>query len=249
MHQSAVKLSLSDSLWAWFETNKKQVAWSAGIIAVVAFFGSYYFWRQGERQSEASLALSRVETGSELSDGKRGAPPEAYLKVAADYPATEAGGRALLLAGTTLFERGKYAEAQSQFERFCRDYPESPFLPQARLGVASSLYAQGKVEEAVPAYEIVVNRYADSVAEPQAQFTLASIYESQGKLEQAWSLFEKLAQSDLNSSIGSEAGMRSEELKVKLPGSSSLTNLVTNVVRPVSVSNSAAVTQPTNPKP
>jgi predicted negative regulator of RcsB-dependent stress response len=217
MEQDVVELSLYERLWAWFETNKKQAMWGAVALAVISFIIAFYIWRQGENEVSAAEAFTQAMEGAS-ADGKRIESPEAFLKVAAEHPGTSAAGRALLQAATLLFESGKYTEAQAQFERYSRENPDSPFLPQSMLGVAASLDAQGKTNDAARAYENLANRYPGANVAPQAQFALARIYEAQGKLEQAWTLYEKLVQtSGLNSSIGSEAGIRAEELRAKMP--------------------------------
>jgi hypothetical protein len=52
---------------------------------------------------------------------------------------------------------------------------------------------------------------------PQAKFALARLYAAQGNPEAAYSLFEGLATDERFTSIGSEAGMRAEELRNKYP--------------------------------
>ena len=218
MQQEVVQLSLLDKFLAWFETSKKQAAWGIAIIAVVAFVVSFFFWRHGQREDQASKALTMAMADMSFRDGRRVEDPEAYLKVAADYPGTEAAGRALLQAGGTLFTQGKFTEARTQFERFLHEYPGSPFQPEASLGAAACLDAEGKTSEAVVAYGNVAKNYPSATVTPQAQFALARIYEAQGKSEQAWLTYEKLAQEQgPASSMGAEAGVRAEELKEKMP--------------------------------
>ena len=69
-----------------------------------------------------------------------------YLKIAADYQGTSAGQRALLQGAAMLFAAGRYADAQTQFQKFLDAYPDSFFAAQAALGVATSLDAQGKTD-------------------------------------------------------------------------------------------------------
>ena len=52
---------------------------------------------------------------------------------------------------------------------------------------------------------------------PQARFALARLYEAQNKPELARNLFEEVERSNPYGSLGSEAGMRLEELKLKYP--------------------------------
>ncbi len=213
-------------LWAWFETNKKQVSYGAAGLLVVGLIAWFWLWRQSEQEVNASEALSNVSSPQLGGAGARPDVADAYLKVAASYPNSSAGARAQLLAAGSLFVEGKYPEAQAQFEKFMRDHRDSPFLGEALLGAASSLDAQGKTNEAKTAYENIKDHHPNEYVAAQAKFALAGMYEAQNKPELALPLFEDIARTDPYGSLGSEAGMRSEELKVKYP------NLVPPAIAP-----------------
>ncbi len=143
--------------------------------------------------------------------------PDEYLKLAAAYPASSAAARALLRAAASLFIEGKYPEAQAQFQRFARDYRDNPYMGQAMLGIAACLDAEGKTDEAIAAYKSLIDHHPGENVIPQAKFALARLYEAQNKPELARPLFEDVARGDAYGSLGSEAGMRLEELKIKHP--------------------------------
>jgi tetratricopeptide (TPR) repeat protein len=216
MSSEVVELPLSHKLWAWFETNRKQATWGSAIIVVVGLIIWFVVWQQGEKEVNASEALSKVTSMIATSPGAR-PDASAYLKVAADYPKSSAGARALLLAAGSYFVEGKYPEAKTHFERFAREHHDSPFMGQALLGIAACLDAQGKTNEALTTYKDLVDHRPGENVVPQAKFALARLYEAQGKVDLARTLFEDLARADAYSSIGSEAGMRLEELLVKNP--------------------------------
>ena len=186
-------------------------SWLSGVI--VAFF----LYRQNEADIAAGEALSNVSLPQVTAAGSRADPAEAYLKVAAAYPNSRAGARALLLAAGSLFVDGKYPEAKTQFERFKRDYSDSPFMGEALLGIAACLDAQGKTREAMAAYKDLIDRHSGDSNVPQAKFALGRLYEAQNEPEQARNLFEEVERSDPYGSLGDEAGMRLEELKTKYP--------------------------------
>ena len=143
------------------------------------------------------------------------------LKVEPENAGTQAGAQAILLAGGALFTQGKFAEAQSQFERLLKDYPGNQFSPQALLGVASSLHAQGKLDLALTAYKNA-ERPGSSTA-TQAKFGQASILATQGKGSEAMALYEGIfidLREDRSNPLGSEAAMRAMELRAKLPAPS-----------------------------
>lgn len=220
MEQNVADLTVLERTWAWFEANKKQVAWGAGILVVAGVIVSYYVWSQGEKEVSAGEALSDAMAAA-LPGGGQVDSADAYLKVATAHPGTSAGARALLAAAVDLFRQGKYAEAQVQFQKFNRDYPDSPFRSQAMLGVAASLDALAKPEEAARAYKALIDRHPGAAVVPQAKFALARIYESQNKLDAARSLYEDIAHAQGYSSLGNEAGIKVEELRSKLPATGS----------------------------
>ena len=124
---------------------------------VVGLIVAFVLYRADEADVAASEALSNVAL-PQMTGASRGDTADAYLKVAATYPGSRAGARALLLAAGGLFVEGKYAEAKTQFETFNREYASSPFRGEALLGIASCLDAQGKTNEAVTAYKDLIDR-------------------------------------------------------------------------------------------
>jgi tetratricopeptide (TPR) repeat protein len=216
MESEAAQIPLWQQAWAWFETNKKPALWGAGAVVVIGLIVAFVLYRSNEADIAASEALSNV-TLPGAAGASRGDTVNAFLKVAATYPNSRAGARALLLAAANLFADGKYPEAKAQFERFTREYASSPFRGEALLGIASCLNAQGITAEAVTAYKDLIDRRLSEYVLPQARFALACCYEAQNKPELARNLFEEVERNNPSSSLGSEAGMRIEELKLKYP--------------------------------
>ena len=176
-----------------------------------------YLYRQNEQEVTAAEALSSVAV-PQMSGGRAG--PEsaaAYLKVAADYPRSRAAARAVLLAAGSLFAEGKYADAKTQFERFAREYGNSPLMAQALLGSAACQDALGKTNEAITAYNNLIRQYPGENVVSQARFALGRLYEAQNDPEKARTQFEEVARANPYGGIGSEAGMRVEELNLKYP--------------------------------
>lgn len=216
MEQNVAELPVFDRAWAWFDANRKQVIWGAGAVLVVGAVLGFYFWRQHAVLVEASEALSAVEAQLAIPGGARNESAEAYLKVANEHAGTGAAARALLQGGAVYFAQTKYADAQTQFQRFLREYGDSQYRSQALLGNAACLDALGKADEAAAAYQALAQQ-AGSVVAPQAKFALARIYESQGRLEQAKALYDELARGEGSASFANEAGVKAEELRQKLP--------------------------------
>ena len=220
MDSKVAELPLTDKLFAWFETNKRQALMFVVAAAVVALVAWFVLWQKEEKANTASDALSSVLVAQLSGTAARmetSESAEEYLKIAAAYPKSSAGARALLLAGGNYFLAARYPEAQAQFERLVREYPNSPFRPQALLGIAVSFDAQGKTDQAITAYKELTSRYSSESIVTQAKFSLACLYESQQKLELARDLFGEVEREDRMGSYGVDAGMRLEALFAKNP--------------------------------
>jgi len=233
MHSDVTEAAAFFKAWAWLDKNKKQVGYAVLGIAVVSLGVWFVVWQQDQKRVAAGEALSRVfvpQTLPQPGGDRRAEPADDYLKVASQYQNSSAESRALLLAGAALFTQGKFADAQTQFDKFLREKPDSSFTSQALLGVAACLDAQNKTNEAITAYKNLVDRRPNDSSVPQAKFALARLYEAQQKPELARPLLEDVARTDPYGGMGAEAGMRLEELKLKYP----------SLVPPVAPSTNAA---------
>ncbi|MGB8370685.1 MAG: tetratricopeptide repeat protein [Verrucomicrobiia bacterium] len=207
-------------LWPWLEANRIRIIWVSGVIVVAAGVISFYSWQRGQNEITAGKALTQMMS-SIPRNATASQQADLYLKIAADYQGTSAGQRALLQAAAMLFAAGRYADAQAQFQKFLDVHPDSFFAAQAALGVATSLDAQeGKTDLAAGVYQRIINTYSDAVAVDSARFALAQIDEHQGKLAEAANLYEAIVRYNPNGSLGSEAGLRLMELKMKLQSAS-----------------------------
>jgi TolA-binding protein len=202
--------------WAWLDTNRKQVTYGITIVVGVTLIVWFFVWRSSEKEIAASEALSSLAlpmlTGAGKTEGTDG-----YLKLVAEYPNSAAAARALLQAAGAAFAEGKYPEAKGLFERFRGQYRDSAYIGEALLGIAACFDAQGQTNEAMTAYRDLVDHHPGETVIPQAKFALARLSEAQNKPEQAKTYFEEVARNDPYGSLGSEAGMRLEELKIKYP--------------------------------
>lgn len=217
MDSDAAQLPLSDRLLAWFETNKKQALWGAVIVVAAGLIVGFMMWRKAEKEIEAGEALSAVSVPYTAGINRNGNISDAYLKVANNYTGTRAAARAVLMAAGEDYLQGRFDQARTTFERFRREHGDSPLAGQAMLGIAASYEAQGKNAEAITAYKDLVEHRPNDTAVPQAKFALANLLEHDNKPEQALNYFEDIVRNDPYGSLGSEAGMRAEELKQKFP--------------------------------
>jgi TolA-binding protein len=202
-------------LWAWFEINRKQVMLGAAIVVGGGLIAWYVVWQQQVSRTAAEEALSDVAVQG-MTTGQHPSS-DAYLRLATKYPNSGAGARALLLAATTLFTEGNYAQALVQFERFRHEYRDSPLVGQAILGVAASLDAQGKANEAVEAYQDLIRHHPGESLIPQAKLALAQLYIGKNQPDLAAGALADVARDESAGSLASEAALELQQLRMKLP--------------------------------
>lgn len=235
MESEVVQLPLADQLWVWFQKNKKPAILGASVVVIVGLVVWFVVYQRDQRQVEASEALSGVVAAQVNAPGgvQSAGAASAYLKVASQYPNSGAAGRAVLMAAGSLFAEGKYDEAKAQFQRFTHENHSSPFMGEAMLGIASCLEAQKHTQDAITAYKELVDRHPSEAVLLQARFALGRLSQAQNQPEQALNYFEQVAQADPYGSLGAEAGMRAEELKLQHP----------NLVAPPAVPGAAMATK------
>ena len=211
---------------AWLELNRTRVlVVTLAVVAVVVGL-LWYVRHESEREDRASRALSEVRTSMNPAQAAAPESIEGFRKIANEYQGTQAGARALLMAGSNLFLEGKYDAAQAEFERFLREYPGSPWAGQAALGVAKAFDARNQRTEAITKYDDVRKRFANTPVADEATLGLARMYELEGKQEEAIKLYHALSEA-ASSSIGTRAGYHKEIL---LKTSPELTNAIAPIL-------------------
>ena len=220
-------------LLAWIEVNKAKVAAGAIILVLIGFAIATLRYMRQQKEVRASSELLALK--ATLTPQTNVPPPQAsaLLKVANDFQGTSAAERARILAATSLFTEGRYAEAEKEFSQFVKDHPESPWVAEAAYGVATAQEAQNKVNEAQASYQNVATAYASTALADDAKLALARIYEGQKKADQALRLYNELLAPQAGAQPGemrnAQASQRKEALLRANPQLS--TNLA---VRPLS---------------
>lgn len=174
----------------WAEAHRKQLLIGLIALVVVGLVITFYFVHQSQVQDDANNALSKLLVRTSTTSPEP--TPELFMRVANDYPNTDGGNRAFLLAASELYTQGKYDEARAQFQRFLQEHPDSPFAGQAALGIASCLDAQGRTDDAINAYRNAADRYQTPNVAPQARMALARLYQTQGKLAETRNQLEEI---------------------------------------------------------
>lgn len=178
-----------EELMAWLMDNIKQVIIALVVLAVIGIGIGIYIHSKDQAITNAN---AEVFSSGALGVARPTVSPDIYLKAAQDHAGTDVGERAQLLAASVLFQQGKYAESQTQFEKFRREHENGPLDADATLGIAASLDAQNKTPEAINKYMEVIQHSAGSAAASQAKLNLARIYETQNKAEDALKLYDQL---------------------------------------------------------
>jgi tetratricopeptide (TPR) repeat protein len=169
----------------WFEVNKQILVTGLAVVVAAVIAGMIVNWRHGQGEASAGRALHAATAAGGAMNS------QSLLQIAADHSGTRAAEHARLLAAGQLFAEGKYADAQTQFEKFSADFGGSPLLPTAELGVASSLDAQNKTAEAIAAYQRVIASYATDAVANQARVAKARLLEAANQPAQALALYDE----------------------------------------------------------
>ena len=219
MSSEATQTTTVYDVLAWLETNKKPLI-IAFVVAVLIGFGiAVYRWKSDQTELAASDALLGLK--AQLGPGDVGTPTEAaaYLKVARDFPGTDAADRALLLAAGALFTEGKFTESKAQFSAFVHDRPQSPFAATAAYGEAVCVEALGKQDEALGDYQSLAVRFPNSSVLESAKLAAARILEAKNQPESALRIYDELSRSGGAGMAGmsSEALARKQSLLAKHP--------------------------------
>jgi TolA-binding protein len=201
-------------LWAWGDAHRKEVLWGFVALVAVALGIVLWFLHQNNAQIEANSALSKIIMPAIPTTTTP--PPESFITVAADYPDTDAGQRAMLLGASAFYTAGRFEEAQAQYQRFLQQHGDSPFAAQAALGAAVCYEALGRTNDALTAYHNVAGHYQTLSVAPQARFAVVRLLEVQGKYQDALNELKEII-SLFPNFVGAQANQEAEALLAAHP--------------------------------
>jgi len=190
---------------AWLEDNWQRVATIGVVVIGIGTVVAFFLWQGGQKQKQASQALSFLLVGSTQPAGA------ALVDFAREHEGTLAATRARLMAGGAFFVEGNYELAQAEFENLQSEPGAGPMIPEARFGLAACKDAQGQTEAAIDAYLAIVENPSNASVIPQARFALARLYMAQGLIEMARMQYQELA-SVPGLSLAAEARARLMEM-------------------------------------
>ena len=170
MQTQDVQADIVFKLWPWLEANRNRLI--GGVVAGFIVVGVYSFvsWRSEQKEIAAGEALTTLLA---TPNGNTAGQADLLVKFAAQYPGTAAGVLAELQGAAALFNAGRFAEAQAQFQKCAESAGSGSIAATAQLGLASCLEAQGKLDLAAAAYQKVVA--TDASTSPSAQTAKAAL--------------------------------------------------------------------------
>ena len=201
---------------AWVELNKKNLLIAAAVLLASALAYGVYEWRKNQQEMKAGQALMAIRPSASAVGALAHRAPD-YLKVANQYPNTNPGAHALLLAAGDLFTQDQYQEAQNQFERFLKEHGSDALAPKAAFGVAACLDAQNKLDAALAKYQQVISQYPTSSVAGQAKLHIARLYELKNQPKQALNLYEEMLKAKGSGVWSAEAQSQRAALLLKHP--------------------------------
>ena len=178
-------------LLAWVELNRVKVLTGAVILVGVGFGIATMRYMAEQKELKASGALLALRATIQQNTNLPPVTAASLTKVAQEYSGTAAAERARILAASTLFTEGKYAEAETAFKAFLNEFQESPWRATAAYGIATAQEAQNK-PEAVTSYQTVTTSYSRSSLADDAKLALARIHELKNQFAEALRIYNEL---------------------------------------------------------
>ena len=203
-------------LMAWIDANRRNLV--LGVVFVVGLSVTFAVntWWKGENELKANGALLALP-GSSQGMAATNVNADSFFKMAAEYAGTESAVRAQLIGAQTLYNQGKFAEAQAAFAKVGEATGFVSIKATAAYGVAASIDAQGKPTEALTQYGDVANRYPAEGVASLAKISQGRIHEAAGRNEQALTIYDSLARNIATDIWAQEAQSRRQDLLSRHP--------------------------------
>lgn len=204
------------------------LVWSAiaGIVILVAVFGSWYWW--GYRTQKANEALGQaVETynaalipsGATGEEGKYHTAQERaraartqFQQIADQYSLIKPGQMARYMAGLAAIESGDAKAGEAELKSVSESGNQE-LAALAKLALAGLYRGSNRNSDALRLYQELINHPTASVSKPMAELELASFYDATSQHSEAGKVYEQVIASDPQSAAASIAQQRRQNLK------------------------------------
>ena len=176
---------------------------AVGVVAVV-FVASYLQTSRETARIEASALLGRVliaESNGQADEGLR--LSEQLIDL---YPGTPAAAQGLVQLGNRYYSRGRYAEAEQQFQRYLDEHADVDVLTYAAWsGIASCYESRGDFAGAATSYMAYADQKPDDLQSALALLDAARCYRLAGNRAHEKQTLERLARDHAQSPLAARA--------------------------------------------
>lgn len=221
------------------ESKRTAITRTAILLAVVAAIGLGFLWWRSARTADANARFAAALAVYERQvvpppPPAPGSPPPVpqpgtfqsqeerlnaslpkFLEAANAHPGTRAGMTARYYAAGILAAMGRYAEAETEYQRVVDRASGTIYARTARLGLAEAQLAQGKYDQAIAIYTELSRETDSSLPLDGILLHLGRAYARAGKKEDATRTFNRVVDEFPQSAYAAEARRELEEARAR----------------------------------
>ncbi len=182
--------------WEWLVENRRQVI--LAIFIVVCAVVIVYIKRQNTQMAEEAASEDVLAVIDERFSTEEVGPEsplsERFAKVMANHPDTTGASNAKFLQASSLFDEGKFTEAEAVFSAYGSENPQSPLRAAAALGQAACKASLNVNDPgAAAAYKAVRIQYVGTAEAVQATLALGRMAMAAKDVSKARELFTEVS--------------------------------------------------------
>ena len=178
----------------------------SGVLAVVVVIVAINYFIESQ---EADRLKAAALLGDVLMVEQGGEPTEAIRlaeELVAAYAGTPAAAQGTVLLANLHYAQGRYAEAQTYYQRYLDNYePVDVLAYAAQSGLGSCLEAEGQLVAAAQHYETYAAQQAGTIREAMARMEAARIYGLAGDSDKQQALLEEVSRTFAQYPIAAQA--------------------------------------------
>lgn len=192
----------------WLEEYSKYIIGGIAAILIIVLIGVFYSNSLKTAEMESSSTLSQATNAYERGDYETAA---SILSNLVDQSGnTRSGKLARLYLANSLFQTGKYYEAEEQYRKFAGKFRgDEHILSAAAAGIAACMEQRQEYESAARQYEKVAKKYKGSIFAPRYLLRAARCYQLAEKTNLAKQTYSRLIEEYPESTEKEEAQLLS----------------------------------------
>ncbi len=179
------------------------VSGAVAVLAVIVAINYFIESKQRDQLNAAALLgdVLMVEQGGEPTEAIRLAE-----ELVSSYAGTPAAAQGTVLLANLYYAQGRYAEAQSYYQRYLDNYqPVDVLAYAAQSGLGACLEAEGQLVAAAQHYETYAAQQAGTIREAMARMEAARIYGLAGESGKQQALLEQVSRTFAQYPIAAQA--------------------------------------------